>query len=676
MTASQSSALRPCRQREHGYGFLLIILLLLFGAGLVMVQGLYTRIGARATTSGTPDQTLIEAKMALLGYALIDGNGGAGNRLGSLPAPDVVNASGNSIFYDGKGDGDKCLGVSSDGLPAVTVGSIRVKNQRCLGRFPWIDLGLKIDSTLSNDPGGVIPWLAVSGNLHNSDKCLSKLNSEVLNWSADPGTQCPLTSASLPYPWMTVVDKEGKVLSSRVAAILIMPGAPVRTRGRMQDRSAAYPHPREYLDAIALPLGCISACLGTFDNAGLSNVFVQIAPGTRYPANSEDSSKSGQLVEFNDELIYITIDELMPYIERRVLSEMASALKSSQVRNQSYPWAAAFSSVTDATKFVSVPGTTFGFFPFQNRSIPGNFQSDFAWEAPDETPPSKSCVLAKSAPARYIDARERLRADYFGSSGAAGTASGQGATCQWNGIPSNSQRKLSCYFNETGATQLASFTLYSNSSCSTVASGSPTQLPVRRTTAITIEPICSSNKLQVTFKPADASNVQRFDYLCAKVSSSTGSVFTVGIEDAVSIPASSNPVLATLSVNAVNKSANVRGMRIEPQMPNWFYENDWYLTAFLALSPAVAPSAVMPCGTTQYMSLGNQINVPAIVLLAGARLPTLPGIATQSRPSNQLSDYLEAPNLNGPSSCMFAPIDATDTKTYNDQILVISPEPS
>ncbi|MEQ1518754.1 MAG: hypothetical protein ABL931_19920, partial [Usitatibacteraceae bacterium] len=384
------------------------ILLVGLGAGLSNAdRGASVQIGA--------NDALAQAKLALTGYAMRETSGGAGYRLGNFPAPDSL-ANGQ---YDGNSDGSKCLSNSGSGLPPVTGNN---QNKRCLGKMPWRELALDYGRVEANDPLGGVPWLAISANLNVWDACLARLNSEVLN-AVYSGFACPAAAGTLPYPWLTGRNENGTVLSNRVAAVLILPGAPIATETRTQTRATAIPtqvsdgQASDYLDSIRLPLGCSASCSATYDNAGLNNEFIAVPLGTRYPANSEDVAKRNQFVAFNDVLLYITIDELIPLLERRVLSEMAAALRDvsgpAPKKNIGLPWAAPFVSPVGYANFNSQPLKLVGLFPFfvntESATPLGGYppyKSALVWTVTGFTNPSKSCQQIQSTPsARWINTR-------------------------------------------------------------------------------------------------------------------------------------------------------------------------------------------------------------------------------------------------------------------------------
>jgi len=687
--ANKKSLKRPAQ----GFVLLLIVLTMLAIAGVVFLNGVGTSLSGsqrQVAQAQAANDVLMAAKAALLGYVVQTADG-LGGRLGNLPMPDILNAAGSAIQYDGYGDGplaNKCLASNvPNGVPGVISGTSAPANfQRCIGKFPWLDFNLDIGNPATNDPVGQVPWLAISGNLNAWDTCLPKLNSDALNWPFAASSSCPSAPNTIPYPWLKVIDQNG-VINDRVVAVLIMPGPPIETEGRTQSRLAPHPNISEYLDAISLPLGCVSSCTGTYDNADLSNVFVQIPLGTKYPTNAENAALAGQIVKFNDVLVYITIDELMPYLEKRVLSEMSAAVKDSKSKTGTYPWAAAFSNPTDYSnsKFMTTPGTPFGLFPFFESSNHTPYQSNFDWKINSVSPPGKVCVPVQASPNRFVDINQHLKADFYLGGNNFGSASGASSTCEWNEIPTvTKDASLICNYSDTSSLPNKSFILYTNSACTTIASGglpiSPKSYTVSRTVTAIIDAKCRVNvipplpnplnKLTTSYQPADNIYAQRLTWACANVKSG---VFTVTGSDTITVAMPPPMPVGTFSEDGVGKNVTVSNLRYQPIMPTWFYNNDWYLTAFYAVAPSKAPSPVTPCGITTQLSAGANSGGDAIVMLAGSRLPNLPAVPTQMRPSPSLDQYLESPNLTAGTNCVFSPSGITTTPTSNDQVLVISP---
>lgn len=658
--------------KARGYALILLLLAILAVMGVIALNKLGNTLTGgerRVAQAKATNDVLVAAKAALLGYVAQKTDGGAGFRLANLPTPDILNAAANGIQYDGLSDDDHCLSTATNGIPGVTAGSTtRKSTQRCLGKFPWRSLNVDVGNPDAYDPFGSVPWLAISANLNYWDQCLEKLNSDTLNWVLSTGTSCPAAANTLPYAWMTVVDSSGAILSNRVAAILIMPGLPIQTGGRTQSRTPSSPgFSSDYLDAVSVPLGCTTTCSATYDNANLSNTFIQIAPNTKYPVNSESATLAGTPIAFNDVLIYITIDELMVYVERRVLSEMKASLinyyKTTGIGK--YPWMAPFVSPTNIASFNSAALTPFGLFPLTvvpsaGTSAPAVL-TDFDWSITGATL-SKKCASIGSG--LYIDQREFIIESYKD-----GVASGSTATCTWQ---VNSPNAVACdYLSTAPPSSTKVFSTYSSSSCGGGVVGTSTNKLVPTSISLTVDAECTTKPTD-SYSAPTASDFSRWTWQCTSVK--LGTAFQVDID--YSVTTIGGTVLGaseSVRINGQTHPASLKRMRYQTLMPYWFYSNDWYLSAFAAVSPSDAPSVVMPCGSATKLTVGANTNVAALVMLAGSRLPNLPSTPTQTRPSSAVSNYLETPNISGGTNCVFSASGDTVTASRNDQVLVVAP---
>ena len=603
------------RNISRGFVLLLIVLTLLVVGGAVLFTGLSSSLVARErlnAESGGNSNVLQNARLSLLGYAASVTTGANGYRLGNLPTPDILNAGGTAISYDGFSD-TKCLGNSGGGLPGVTGGNA---NKRCLGRFPVKDLPLALGVTDAHDPGGKIPWLATSPNLDYWDSCLNIVNSEILNFSTSFSCPTlPTLSTTLPYPWLTVYDKDGNILSNRVAAVLIMPGEPIYTETRSQARTASSPgSPTDYLDPIQIPLGCTTSCVRTFDNAGLTNEFISIPAGSLYPGDAQDVTMRGQRIKFNDVLIYITIDELMVYLEKRVLKEMSSAvddLSDTAKKNIGFPWAAPYTSPTSYSSFASAATNVVGLFPFfVNVATPTpplgypTYQTGLDWTVAGLSDPARTCVQVRTGPNRWINTRQFITA---ASTAASGTLPLVNTTCTWKG-----PNQLSCT-GTVASTQTQTFQHFSSlARCNTGApvAATPPTYTRDRTIALTTDATCSGS-LTTPYSAATASQTQQWDWNCTSVQA--GTTFSVDVTEVFT-----NTALAatgSASFSGLGNSVTVTNMLYQPLMPYWFYQNEWYKTAFYAVSPAKLPGAA--CGASTTLTVGGSAVDNGLVILAG-----------------------------------------------------------
>lgn len=216
---------------------------------------------------------------------------------------------------------------------------------RCFGRLPWQALGIDLGAVDTNDIQGRIPWLVISPNLAVSNNCMPNLTplvigSPVLN-------TCPGSPSQLPFPWLTVVDERGNVVSNRVAFALIMPGPPVG--GATRNATAA---PSAWLNALQVNPGCPTPCVpGLYDNAAY-----QQANGvaTTLVATNLSDHALQQLPwvadprRYHNRVLWVGVDELFRYLEARARKVINAALLQYKSVNGYFPYAANFNAFTGA----------------------------------------------------------------------------------------------------------------------------------------------------------------------------------------------------------------------------------------------------------------------------------------------------------------------------------------
>ncbi len=305
---------------------LLVVMLVLVLAGMTAVISWLEGSSVQIERTKANATILANAKLALIGQSIGVPSSASAVRPGLLIRPDV--ASEATPDYDGTAESG-CLDLSKvNGLPLLASHI----NIRCLGRLPWRDLGLSIRGASEQDPTGVMPWYAVSANLVDV-ACLGVLNSNTLNLIHNPlSLNC--TGTALPYPWLVVRDGRGNIVSDRVAAVILIPN---EARNGQSRTLLPLAMAGQYLDTLVVPVGCQAPCIpGTYSNADMDNDYIF----------SDEGSPSAQASHFNDQLVYITIDELMVAVEKRVAQEVVSNLKNYYIEssvtpaNRFYPYAA------------------------------------------------------------------------------------------------------------------------------------------------------------------------------------------------------------------------------------------------------------------------------------------------------------------------------------------------
>ena len=266
------------KHRQSGAALLIMLTILVLAAATLFINQL-KNVDSTFFQYQRSDDILQEARGALIGWALTHVQ-----QPGLLPVPDLRN-DGN---YDGRSD--------------CPVGAIN--NSHLLGRLPWLAYSAPCldprggTGAHLKDASGESLWYAVSANLLY-DFGYPTINSELADSSSG---------------WITVRDNSGAVISDRVAALVIAPG--VALPG--QNRAGAAPQANRYLDSITI--GAV-----TYSNANFDSDFIR--------ADENDS--------FNDRMAYITIDELMLLVERKVVAKVRGCLDDyAAASGDKYPWAA------------------------------------------------------------------------------------------------------------------------------------------------------------------------------------------------------------------------------------------------------------------------------------------------------------------------------------------------
>lgn len=281
------------RHSQHGAVLILVAFIIGLGAAALVFK-MFNASSLQAEQDKKTMQALNETKQALIAWAVSHPN-----HPGILPFPDRNDDA--PRFYDDKSD-------------CVTVG---VVGSHLIGRLPLLSdvncvnpqQGLGVAGV---DATGERLWYSVSINLvRMSDASPTPvINPSIVNSPAQP--------------WFVVRDRGGAIISDRVAAVIIAPGAPLPN----QDRSSGIANPNQYLDKIVMADNTPYQNYGYQDPATNPVQEFIIGDDFRRVAKNDPTYKN-QSVEpyyYNDKLVYITIDELIAAIEKRAAAELRTQL--------------------------------------------------------------------------------------------------------------------------------------------------------------------------------------------------------------------------------------------------------------------------------------------------------------------------------------------------------------
>ena len=288
-------------RKQHGAVLMVMLVIVVLGAAAILVNSL-SSTGLRIERDKITVDALVQAKEALIGMALT-----YSDYPGGLPCPDTNN------------DGEANAGGTT-GCPQY------------IGRLPWKTMGLPD----LRDSAGERLWYTLSRNVRRYDS-VRPLNSE--------------TTGTL--------NITGTYTANNLMAIVFAPGSPLQT----QSRSATQTAPCTTTDtppSTEFENMCATNYLEG-SNANLSkeaNPVAGINPNQSY-------QNANAAIPFNDQLIFITHDQLFPLVEKRIAREVKSCLDSyAGAHANTYPWAVP---VTD-DNYAGVTNTLFGRLP--NSSDP------------------------------------------------------------------------------------------------------------------------------------------------------------------------------------------------------------------------------------------------------------------------------------------------------------------
>ncbi|MHB1290587.1 MAG: hypothetical protein ACYCY5_00160 [Sulfuricella sp.] len=262
---------RPIPRHERGAALLIILTIIGIGAAFLLVSAL-NKANQQIERDKITAAALAQAKDALIGYAVANTS-----TPGGLPFSDRNN-DGN---YDGNGDCVTTTTNTSDSAPYLLG---KWPSNQEVGCFPTVAaFGLPL-----TDSHGETLWYAVSGNLVRSNSGnYPGINSSMLTSTAG---------------WFTVVNGQGAVLTNRAAAVILAPGGVLLS----QTRGGAAPSANQFLEA------------ATIGGTSYTNYAIE-AVDTGFVSRDADDT-------FNDRLLYITADELMTSVTKRVAQELKQHL--------------------------------------------------------------------------------------------------------------------------------------------------------------------------------------------------------------------------------------------------------------------------------------------------------------------------------------------------------------
>ena len=588
---------RPSPRAERGIGLLLAFVVLILAAGYVLTSFL-SPTSIKLAQDRQYTEILNRAREVLIASSV--SAAGASERPGDMRRPDVVADTGPTKNYNGDSETGCFDRTKVNALPLIVDNA----NARCLGRLPWRSFGMSNEGISENDPTGIAPWYAVSGNLA-FQACLNYLNSDLLDFSY-VGFRCPAAGTSLPFPWLTIRDATGAVLSNRVAFVIIVPGRANNGQSRPPPPNLAAPN--QYLDAVTVTVTSVTPdcatppCNLTYSNADLDDDFIQ-----------GDASQT-----FNDRLIYVTIDELMAKIEDRAGKEIRAGIQRFRdtygAPNGTYPWLAPFADPTiddpnGISNYKAVVGTRVGLVPFYK--VGQRFDTEFSWQITGGTFSGTPVMQALVKNGMIMTNGKCLWTNLRGVNCFGDIA---------NPVPGVARRRVEIEYP----------TSWTNTTITATQASA---------TSHTIRQVLRNGSLASCLTTTLVGCVVVSDYDVAGNLLSTGKLLSG---------------TGTLQTSRI---------RLYPEFPAWVLDNHWHQFAVAAMGLGWIPGgSACPCLTIKLDGNLERSDVKLVVITAGKKL------SGQTRPSAMPSDYFDSTNNRNLTTGQTFDRQSVLTNTFNDRL--------
>ena len=254
-------------------------------AGLTAAAGLFTFYRTdpvAAKSERVVTDVLAEARAALIGYAVRRGGATGTARPGELPCPDS--------------DGD---GIEN--APCSSTGSL-------LGRLPWKTLGI---SELRDSAGETL-WYALAPTFRDWNS--------MAGWTT---VQRRLNSDT--RGTITVRGPDGANVTTEAVAVVFSPGASLGAQSRSGIGAVMCALIGNAVSRQRCATNYLDSALGVNNAGSASGPFIQAAPNA----------------SFNDRLIHLTAQDIMPAVEMRIGGELKALLQAYRSKSncKCYPWA-------------------------------------------------------------------------------------------------------------------------------------------------------------------------------------------------------------------------------------------------------------------------------------------------------------------------------------------------
>ncbi len=587
-------------------GAVLILMAFIIGLGvLAYMLHAFDPARLRLEQDKKTYQTLNEAKQALIAWSV--------SHLytpGQMPWPDRHLDPG---IYDGSSDCATTAFQYSNllgQLPSLPDTSPCLDKNNGLSVYAGFSTYPSLGQDFRDAQGNRL-WYAVSRNL------VRKYDAPV----SDPIINPNIINAPT-YSWLQVLDRNGNLVSDRVAAVILAPGDALDGQNRAGAADAS-----QFLDGFQIGAA-------VFNNRGYATDDEDFIMGDDSRNVSATDPTFVQPYNFNDKLVYITIDELMAALEKRVGEQVRTSLKTYQDANGYYPYATQLGTTANLSCWQNAAGTD----GLREGLLPANYQSCTYTRTTVPTNSSTiSCVNTIFNPAASLGVTQVRFTRTGGSNFTTTTTSTGGITC------ARTTTTCTCSRGTDGT---------GTGSCSN-ATNSP------RVTCTATGCTATGTGSLGTFRTTG----DKFTFRsggCAQTTFPNPNVVT---------GCANNNAQITCS-GANGAAASCGDVRFDNLLPAWFNQNQWGNFVYYRMTvPRLTPA--LPA-----LTAGNR-NTEVIAITMGRAIDSAPFAvsrgAAQVQPScNTLNNYLDSVE-NADGNTVYDATSTLRSANYNDQNFVVAP---
>lgn len=482
-----------------------------------------------------------------------------------------------------------CPDIDNDG-DADAIGGTPNECPQYIGRLPWKTLGLPD----LRDASGERLWYTLSRNVRRYDSV------RPLNSGDTTGT----------------LNVTGSYSDSNLMAIVFAPGAPVSSQARGDINTAC-----------TSPYSSDPKCMPSNYLEGAND---DPSPGASPNVSYQSSNPT---IEFNDQLLAISHNQLFATVEKRVANEIKNVLKTYYAAWGAFPFAATFADPTVAANFKGSVATYSGLIPVDDQTyIP-------TWNA---NPTSSFVGISCARKPGYVFGDARWRCGNSADSPDFDT----NVT-----IPAGVTFTITGYLNNVGHGLWRPHNI--NNVCEVRANDSGGN-------TVLVSTMFAPNSVSVTNTLDTNGRATIVFQATGKTGGST--LQRIEFRDILSYK--------TDIKNNNNKDLCPLTPATSPVAPTWLFDdatrfNNWHQVGYYAVAEEFAPGGNHTCNPTPCLTVNGQnggSDVPAVTITTGRDI-------TGNRPTSTLTDYLEGSNSVPDTTFENLP----RSNAFNDQVIIIVP---